>query len=51
MVFSQERRNTPSTPVHPNADTRSRVSRKGMVSGVGKHLPWSKAIPENTGEY
>lgn len=45
IVFSHDLRNTPSTPVQPSAETRSRVKRNGIVSGVGKHLPCSKAMP------
>ena len=45
IVSSQQRWNTPTTPVRPIPLTRSRVNLKGMTSGVGKARPCSKATP------
>lgn len=45
MVFSHDFLKVPSTPVHPRADTKSRVNRNGIVSDVGRHFPCSNAIP------
>ena len=45
IVFSQHCLNTPSTPDKPMPSTRSRVSRKGTVSGVGSVFPCSNATP------
>ena len=45
IVFSQHCLNTPSIPVRPIPSTRSLVSRKGTVSGVGSVLPCPKATP------
>ena len=47
MVLAHAQRNTPSIPIIPIPSTRSRVNRKGIVSGVGKSLPCSKATPRN----
>ena len=47
MVLAHAQRNTPSIPIIPMPSTRSRVSRKGIVSGVGRSLPCSKATPRN----
>ena len=47
-VFSQHRLYTPSTPVSPMPSTRSRVKRKGTVSGMGMNFPRSKATPETS---
>ena len=46
-VSSQQRWNTPSTPVNPIPLTKSRVNRKGITSGVGNVRPCSKATPTN----
>jgi hypothetical protein len=43
MVFSQQRRIVPSTPVMPMPSTMSRVKRKGTISGVDSVLPCSNA--------
>ena len=45
IVSSQQRWNTPTTPVRPIPLTRSRVNLNGMTSGVGKVRPCSKATP------
>ena len=39
------RLNTPSMPDNPIPSIISRVSRNGIVSGVGKQRPCSKATP------
>ena len=51
MVSSQHLRNTPSTPAIPIPSTRSRVRRKGTVSGVGRVLPCSNATPAKLKRY
>lgn len=45
IVLSHVLRKIPSTPLTPNAATMSRVKRNGTVSGVGRHLDCSNAIP------
>ena len=45
MVLAHAQRNTPSIPIIPIPSTRSRVNRKGIVSGVGSSLPCSNATP------
>lgn len=47
IVFSQECRKIPSTPETPNPAIISRVKRNGIVSGVGRHLPCSNAMPKS----
>lgn len=46
MVASQDLAKTPFVPQIPIGATKSRVKRKGTVSGVVWILPCSKAIPE-----
>ena len=47
MVASADFLKVPSIPLGPNPSIISRVSLNGTVSGVGKILPCSKAIPKS----
>mmetsp|Transcript_94654 Transcript_94654/g.262977 ORF Transcript_94654/g.262977 Transcript_94654/m.262977 type:complete len:248 (+) Transcript_94654:424-1167(+) len=48
MQSSHVRRNTPSIPVTPKADTQFCVRRKGTVSGRGRSMPLPKRQSKST---